>query len=125
MKKVFVKYLMMYIPFVLGGVLFSMGVTNLFSSLLLFVGGYIAIKNTLDYRLVKRNISKLKKESVVRLDENLFAGDVSKESRLLGNKTSMENKKNQSISIKPINYNVEDMVGIKRIRRYFKVRRRY
>ena len=125
MKKVFVKYLMMYIPFVSGGVLFSMGVTKLFSSLLLFVGGYIAIKNTLDYRLVKRNISKLKKESVVRLDENLFAGDVSKESRLLGNKTSMENKKNQSISIKPINYNVEDMVGIKRIRRYFKVRRRY
>ena len=125
MKKVFVKYLMMYIPFVLGGVLFSMGVTNLFSSLLLVGGGYIAIKNTLDYRLVKRNISKLKKESVVRLDENLFAGDVSKESRLLGNKTSMENKKNQSISIKPINYNVEDMVGIKRIRRYFKVRRRY
>lgn len=125
MKKIILKYLMMYLPFVLGGVLFSVGSINLFSSLLFFVGGYIAIKNTLDFRLVKRNIDKLKEESSVGLDENLLTSSVSKESKLLGNKISVKNKKNQSSSIKPINHNIDDLVGIKRIRRYGKVRRKY
>ena len=92
LKKIILKYLMMYLPFVLGGVLFSVGSINLFSSLLFFVGGYIAIKNTLDFRLVKRNIDKLKEESSVGLDENLLTSSVSKESKLLGNNISVKNE---------------------------------
>lgn len=56
MKKVILKYLFLYLLFATGIVLFSNGVVNLFSSLLLFVGGYVSIKNTFDYRLVKKNI---------------------------------------------------------------------
>jgi len=54
MKKIF-RYTLIYFPFVLGMILFLFNVVNLFSSLCLFLGGYIAIKNTFDYRLVKKN----------------------------------------------------------------------
>ena len=54
-KKIIIKYIFMYIPMIVGIILFSNGIINLFSSLLLFVGGYISIKNTFDYRIVRRN----------------------------------------------------------------------
>ena len=56
-KKILLKYLFMYLSFILGLILYSVGVVNIFSTLLVFVGGYISIKNTFDYRLVKRNIN--------------------------------------------------------------------
>ena len=73
MKKIF-RYVMIYFPFLLGIVLCSFNIVNLFSALCLFIGGYIAIKNTFDYRLVKKNreygnekiINKNKEDLVVR-----------------------------------------------------------
>ena len=62
-KKILLKYIIIYVPFILGIVLFSLNIVNLISSLLLFLGGYIAIKNTLDYRIVKKNINKYKIEN--------------------------------------------------------------
>ena len=54
MKKIY-RFVLLYLPFLLGLVLFSFGTINLVSSLCLFLGGYVALKNTLDYRLIKKN----------------------------------------------------------------------
>ena len=54
MKKIF-RYMIIYVPFLLGIILFSFNVVNLFSSFCLCIGGYVAIKNTFDYRLVRKN----------------------------------------------------------------------
>ena len=62
-KKLLFKYIMLYVPFCIGCMLFIYGVVNLFSSLLLFLGGYVAIKNSLDYRLIRKNINDSKKVS--------------------------------------------------------------
>ena len=119
MNKIFIKYLMMYMAFILGIVLFSVGIMNLFSSLLLFVGGYLSIKNTLDYRLIKRNINKLKRDNGV-IDVCVYTGTEDKKIDI-----SMDNEKEMVSSIKPINHNIDDIVGVKRIRRYGRVRKRY
>ena len=68
MKKIILKYLFLYLPFVMGIVLFSNGVVNLFSSLLLFAGGYVSIKNTFDYRLVKKNTVLSKKDKLMEIN---------------------------------------------------------
>ena len=122
MEKIIIKYLMMYIAFILGIILFSFGITNLFSSMLFFVGGYASIKNTLDYRIIKRNIGKFKKYDSVKLND--FSVNVNIEDKKLGD-DNMINKKELVSSIKPISHNVDNIMGIKRIRRYGKVRRRY
>ena len=54
MKKIF-RYIIIFIPFLLGIILFLFNIINLFSSLCLFLGGYIFCKNTLDYRVVNKN----------------------------------------------------------------------
>ena len=61
-KKLIFRYVLLYVPFVLGIGLFSFGIFNLFSSLLLFAGGYLAIKNTFDYRKVKKNVESIQIE---------------------------------------------------------------
>ena len=108
-KRLLIKYLIMYFPFVLGVVLFCFGTFNLFSSLLFFLGGYIAIKNTFDYRLIKRNKSScsIKKDGV----------------EIVNKSNNMVNKDIQRDVIKP--KKVDDIVGIKSVRRHVKVRRRY
>jgi hypothetical protein len=58
--KILLKYILLYIPFILGIVLLSIGGIDFLSFLLLIVGGYIAIKNTFDYRLVRKHIKKIK-----------------------------------------------------------------
>ena len=63
-RKVMIKYILIYIPFITGIGMYSFSIINLFSSLLFFVGGYIAIKNTLDYRTVKRNIDMSKIDNI-------------------------------------------------------------
>jgi hypothetical protein len=62
--------LVMYIcvPFILGVLLFYAGIVNIFSSLCLFLGGYILLKNTLDYRVVKRNKEFVKRDNVRKKD---------------------------------------------------------
>ena len=49
-----------FVPFIMGVVLCSIGIINLFSSLLLFCGGYLSIKNLCDYRQVKKNINDIR-----------------------------------------------------------------
>ena len=108
-KKLLIKYLIMYIPFVLGIGLFVGGVINLFSSLLLFLGGYIAFRNTLDYRLIKKNINSVKP-----------VGDISNNDL---NNSEVTKVMGESKNIKPMIS--ENIVGFKRTRRYSKVRRKY
>ena len=62
-KKIIIKYILLYLPMISGIVMFSCEIINLFSTLLLFCGGYIAVKNTFDCRVVKRNINKIYKSS--------------------------------------------------------------
>ena len=121
MKKIIIKYLIMYMAFVLGIVLFSFGITNLFSSMLLFVGGYASIKNTFDYRIIKRNISKFKKDDSGKLNGCIVNVNIEDKNFV----DDIINKKESISSIKPISHNVDNIMGIKRIRRYGRVRRRY
>ena len=58
-RKLLYRYILIYIPMVVGGVLYCLNSINIVSSLLLFLGGYIAIKNTFDYRMVKKNVKKV------------------------------------------------------------------
>ena len=70
--------LIMYIcvPFLLGIVLFSFGIVNLFSSLCLFLGGYIFVKNTLDYRVVRKNREFVKRDNIKKEDKRDVVGAV-------------------------------------------------
>ena len=106
--KLFIKYLKIYLPFILGIIFFSYGITNLVSSLLLFLGGYVAIKNTFDYRLLKKNINKINNCGRKVYDVN-----------------KIENKQIKRVEIAPISRGAEDIVGFKRTRSYTRVRRRY
>lgn len=106
--KILIKYLLLYFLFLLGMILYYVGLVNLFSSLLLFLGGYIAIKNTFDYRLVRKNISSIKKDS----DDNHLI-ELDKE----------QDKKNERQVIRQIN--CDDVVGVKRVRSYSRVRKKY
>ncbi len=103
-KKILIKYILMYIPMVVGIVLFSSGVVNLFSSLLLFLGGYVAIKNTLDYRLVRKNVNGIN----IRNEED-----------------SKMNKINNSEKVYVKSRNLENTPVFKRTRRYSRVRKKY
>jgi len=106
--KLFIKYLLMYLPVIFGVILYVSGVVNLFSSLLLFLGGYIAIKNTLDYRLVKKNINNVK---------------YSQKSDI---KVELDNVSSKCIDRENIkSKNCDGIVGLKRVRRYSRVRRKY
>lgn len=59
-----------YVPFITGIILCSVSIINLFSLLLLFVGGYIAIKNTFDYRKVRKNMNMVYSQSEVVREKN-------------------------------------------------------
>ena len=69
-KKLLLRYILLYLPFLLGIVMFSFNIVNLFSSLLLFLGGYIAIKNTFDYRMIRKNVKNSKVENNINLEKN-------------------------------------------------------
>jgi len=73
--KLLFRYILLYMPFIIGILLLSLGVVNFLSFLLLIVGGYIAIKNTFDYRLVKRHIRKIKLDNVNINKDNLVNKD--------------------------------------------------
>ena len=106
-KQLFIKFIIIYLPFILGIGMFSFGYINLFSSLLLFLGGYVSIKNTLDYRRLKKNINNIHK----KMEREPIVVNVKK----------IDNKKNGKCYVKPMV--AANMVGIKRTRRYTKVRR--
>ena len=52
------RYILICSPFIVGSIMFILGIYNLFSSILFFCGGYIATKNLFDYRKIKRNNQK-------------------------------------------------------------------
>ena len=104
-KNILLKYVFLGIPLVLGILLFSFEIINLFSSLLLFLGGYVFVKNALDYRKVRKNTSiDLVKKEIEPIMVSVKKIDNSKK-----------------VYVKPMN--VENVVGLKRTRRYTRVRR--
>ena len=92
------RYIFICIPFIIGGLLFSFGVYNLVSSLLFFVGGYVALKKIFDYKkiLKKREANT----SIPLTTKNNYQKDYSYR-------------------------NSEHIIGLKRTRRYSRVRRKY
>ena len=62
-KNLILKYILISLPFTLGITLYSFGIYNIFSSLLVFLGGYLSIKNTFDYRKLNKNINPPKIEN--------------------------------------------------------------
>ena len=59
-KKLLGKYILLSVPFICGCLLYGIGSYGIVSSLLFFSGGYIVIKNIFDYRMVNKNIKKIK-----------------------------------------------------------------
>ena len=57
-----IKYILLYLPFITGTVLYSFKIYNLFSSLLFFIGGYVILKNTFNYRKIKNKVEPNVKE---------------------------------------------------------------
>lgn len=58
-KKKLILIILKFVPFLIGIVMYGVGIINLISSLLLFVGGYITVKNLFDYRMVRRNLNNI------------------------------------------------------------------
>ena len=58
-KNNLIKISFRFVPFVVGVILYVFGIVNLLSSLLLFVGGYVVVKSTLDYRNVRKNMKMI------------------------------------------------------------------
>ena len=110
-KKILLKYLLMYVTMFAGIVMYNLGIVNIFSTMFTFVGGYIAIKNTFDYRKVRRNMKIL---------EGIDNISITKDRDIVIKEMS-EDKKTDSI--KPIK--TENIIGLKRTRVYSRVRRRY
>ena len=72
-KKRLLYFILKFVPFIIGIILFKLGIINLISSLLLFVGGYISIKNIFDYRVLRKNIdSILDNKYVIEKKEDNF-----------------------------------------------------
>lgn len=95
-RKIIVKYLLLCLPFIIGASLYCFSVFNLFSSLLFFCGGYVVLKNILDYR----KINKIKNS----------------DKSVISNKYSYE---------KDFSYrNSKNIIGLKRTRRHYRVRKR-
>ena len=142
LKRILFRYSILSLPFICGILLYMNGIFNIVSSLLFFIGGYVLIKNLCDYRIIRRNIYNIEKRygnlgnnkdynknnnrdkgnvidivssklDSIRMDE--FKND---EESVYGcfNVDNVEMKKYQSY---------EDIPGIKRVRCYKKVRRRY
>ena len=115
-----------------------MGVYNLASSLLLFVGGYMFVKNIGDYRVIRRNIRKsnnVNENNVVNIDS--FDKDINYDRKIVNNYDDFGlcdmdmgisgDMDNDIVDCKyQYRYKNSDCVnGIKNTRRCVKIRRRY
>ena len=96
-KKNLFLNILKFIPFVIGILLFSLEIVNLFSSLFLFIGGYIAVKNLLDYRIVRKNINNIfeNKSNGVTFNKSISNDNVKEISN-----NNFEYKKNYKSKIK-------------------------
>lgn len=60
-----IKSIFFCLPFICGSFCFCFGIFNLFSSLLFFVGGYVALKHFLNYKKIRRRMHlSMQKEQV-------------------------------------------------------------
>jgi len=94
-KKLFL-IILKFFPFLGGMILFRMEIINLFSSLLLFVGGYIVVKNLFDYRIIRKNINNIykhKKEEEI-VDRNISFTNV--DSKIYDKNDNLEYRKSYS-----------------------------
>ena len=137
LKRILFRYIILSLPFILGILLYINKIFNIVSSLLLFVGGYILIKNLCDYRIVKRNIYNIERKysnldndidkDITKDKSNMIEIGFSKSDSMIldefKNKEKQMNNINNSNIKKYQSY--EDISGIKRVRCYKKVRRRY
>ena len=112
-KKLLLRYVLLCLPFAVGSVVYSFGVVNIVSSLLFFVGGYVAIKNIFDYRKVRKNIN------IVNARKNVFV-----DNRLDNDVDSIQKVKVYEKSNNNTYKSYDCIPGLKRTRRYGKVRRR-
>lgn len=92
MKKM-AKYILICLPFISGGLLFSFGVINLFSSVLFFCGGYVALKKILNDK--KREINGVKDKEIMFGINNSYKKDYSYRSaeNIVGFKKTMRGPK--------------------------------
>lgn len=137
LKRILFRYIILSLPFILGILLYINKIFNIVSSLLFFVGGYILIKNLCDYRIVKRNIYNIERKysnldndidkDITKDKSNMIEIGFSKSDSMIldefKNKEKQMNNINNSNIKKYQSY--EDISGIKRVRCYKKVRRRY
>ena len=160
-KKILIRYSILGLSFIFGILLYINNKINIISSLLLFVGGYIFIKNLFDYRKIKRNIYyikkknnnldiNIKKEVNDRSDMLIFEFSKGEDIKCIKDKEIDSIKvecvdKEENLEIDKVTTdkifvneidiigdsnikrykNYEEIPGIKRVRCYKKVRRRY
>jgi len=139
-RKLIKRYILISIPFGCGIILISMGIYNLVSSLLLFVGGYMFVKNIGDYRVIRRNIRKSNGyKKIDRINGDRF-DSISNYDKIMinsyddlglcdidmGISNDMDKCSNIECCKSQHRYKNSDSVnGFKNTRRYVKVRRRY
>ena len=134
-KKLIKKYLLLGIPFLGGSILYGMGIYNIFSSMLFFLGGYIFIKSICDYRIVNKNIKMISYGNDLGFDKS--DGDsviVNVKKKEVGREKQRNNiyinEKNKDSCVCFDNRNTngscyEGVRGLKRTRRYVRVRRKW
>ena len=128
-KKLIVRYAFLCMPFIIGVFLYSGGIINIFSSVLFFGSGYVAIKNIFDYRKVNKNIRKIFVKNDKKIGDVIENNDMDK---IKKNENDLDindliDNYNMDISNKKIyRYNNSDNIPLlKNTRRYIRVRRRY
>ena len=138
LKRILFRYSMLSLPFICGILLYMNGIFNIVSSFLFFIGGYVLIKNLCDYRIIRRNIYNIEKRYGNldnNKDNNRDKGNVIEIVSSKSDSIRMDEFKNDEESVYGC-FNVdnvkmkkyqcyEDIPGIKRVRCYKKVRRRY
>ena len=113
-KKLIKRYVLLCLPFICGIGLYLVGFINIVSSLLLFGGGYITVKNLFDYRIIKRSVRKVSHIDKIGM-ENIYK--VKTNDEINSNVIDFSNNMNRYRSY-------DSIPGFKRTRRYIKVRRR-
>lgn len=122
LKKIIFKYLLISLPFIIGLGLYICNIVNIISTLLLFIGGYIFFKNTCDYRLIKKNIQKVKKQDKLIDKQDKTINTISKKQ---DNSPEIISKNDAPLSNR--DYKLEDYyenTNIKNNSSHFKIRKK-
>lgn len=122
-KKLIKRYILLCLPFICGVLLYGIGLYNIVSSLLFFVGGYVLIKNVFDYRVVNKNIRKYvdnsKKIDDGKCDREEFDRDRVDKDILKRNEDYCNDKYRYKYM------RCDDIPGLKSTRIHKRIRRRY